>query len=209
MNYLNQVEGLPPESAVMLAELVAGLEESGALDSGHSLRVADLAVGLGRAAGLSQAELVALGAGAFLHDIGKVAVPAAILRKPGRLSGAEWGAIQIHPQAGVALLDCFWSGWDPNVLAVVRHHHERYDGLGYPSRLAGEAIPLVARICALADSWDAMLAARSYKQELVKAEAATELLRCRSKQFDPALTDLFLQQVFPRALGPLKVCAFF
>lgn len=207
MNYLHQVEGLPQESAGLLLELIAGLEESGALDPGHSLRVADLAVGLGRAAGLSQAELVALGAGAFLHDVGKAAVPAAILRKPGRLSVVEWGAIRIHPQAGGALLDCFWTGWDANVLNAVRYHHERYDGLGYPSRLAGEEIPLVARIVALADSWDAMLASRCYKLEVAKAEAATELLRCRSTHFDPELTDLFLKQVCPRALDPVKVCA--
>lgn len=209
MNYLNEVAGLPSEIAVTLTDLVAGLEESGVLDVGHSQRVADLAVALGRAAELSEAELVALGAGAFLHDIGKAAVPLATLRKPGRLSGAEWAAIRIHPQAGAALLDCFWSDWDANVRATVLHHHERYDGRGYPSRLAAESIPLVGRICALADSWDAMLATRSYKYEVAKAEAATELLRCRSTHFDPELTELFLKQVFPRALDRVQICAAF
>lgn len=207
MSYLHEVVGLPPEIAVTLTDLVAGLEESGALDPGHSERVAALAVQLGRAAGLAGADLVALGAGAYLHDIGKAAVPAVILRKPGGLSGAEWGAIRIHPQAGAALLDCFWSGWDEGVRATVLYHHERYDGRGYPSRLAGESIPLVGRICALADSWDAMIASRCYKLEVAQAEAAKELLRCRSTHYDPALTALFLKQVFPRALDPVQVCA--
>jgi HD-GYP domain-containing protein (c-di-GMP phosphodiesterase class II) len=130
----------------------------------------------------------ALRPAACLHDVGKLVVPAAILRKPESLTVREYRWIQAHPAAGERLL----AGRVPaTVLAAVRGHHERFDGTGYPDGLARDRIPLLARILAIADSYDAMISCRPYRAGLSPSQALDALRRCAGTQLDPELAHLF------------------
>lgn len=148
----------------------------------HATNVARLAVRLGVALDLPRAELVPLALGALLHDVGKLAVPMYVLDKPGDLSEAEWQLVRTHPAAGEQLVAPLVR--HPAVAAILRWHHERYDGSGYPDRLSGEAIPRVARIVALADAYEAMVAARPYAAARTPDEALAEVASCAGEQFD-------------------------
>jgi len=130
---------------------------------------------------------------ANLHDIGKLGVPAGILTKPTRLSPVEFRAIKKHTELGVRLLNRVEGV--SNILPLVRHHHERYDGNGYPTGLACREIPLGARIIAIADAFDAMTSDRPYRKRKTIGVAFEELLRCAGSQFDPWLVDRFCEGV--------------
>jgi HD-GYP domain-containing protein (c-di-GMP phosphodiesterase class II) len=149
----------------------------------HATNVARLALKLGVALKLERTQLVALALGAILHDVGKLSVPARILSKPGRLTDAEWQLVRRHPPEGAQLVAPLLR--HPDVAAVVRWHHERVDGTGYPDGLRGEAIPLPARIVAVADAYEAMVATRPYAPAKTPREAFTEVVACAGKQFDP------------------------
>jgi HD-GYP domain-containing protein (c-di-GMP phosphodiesterase class II) len=156
----------------------------------HSKQLADMAVAIGRELKMSPRELQDLHYGAILHDIGKIGVPDAVLQKPGPLDSGEWEQMRRHPIIG-------WQILMPvprlnGVAAMVRHHHERYDGRGYPDRLAGEAIPLGARILNVVDAYSAMTDKRIYKAARSREEAVAELKRCSGAQFDPGLVETFL-----------------
>ena len=159
---------------------------------GHTDRVTTLALRLGEALKQSPEALQHLRWGAYLHDIGKVAVGDDVLRKPGALTVAERQLMQRHVVVGDDMLRD--EAFVPReVRAVVRHHHERWDGAGYPERLAGEAIPLLARIFSVVDVYDALISERPYKSAWSRAEALAELQRCAGTQFDPQIVDIFLQ----------------
>jgi putative two-component system response regulator len=142
---------------------------------------------------------------ARLHDIGKLVVPDAILLKPGRLTDGEREIMQTHTSAGAEILAR--SGVPQMHIAeeIARHHHERWDGQGYPMRLAGTRIPIAARVTALADVFDALTHARPYKTAWPVADALAEIRRLRALQFDPELTDVFLALVprLQREVGDL------
>jgi putative two-component system response regulator len=142
---------------------------------GHCERLARYAVALGKALGVDQPTLRALRLAGFLHDLGKIAVPDAILLKPGPLDHAERSRIQLHPVVGADLLKGMKTL--EAVRPMVRHHHERFDGSGYPDRLAGEGIPIGARIMAVVDVYDALVTARSYKPALPPIDAIAILSR--------------------------------
>lgn len=180
-----------------LVRFVHSLESRWPGYEGHSGRVALLATRLGLAAGMDKAEISALGLGVFLHDIGKVAVPDAILNKPGRLSAGEYQLVQLHPAVGEAILSPLLRESDPRILDAVLYHHERFDGAGYPHGLRGKEIPLWGRICCIADAWDAMTMSRPYRSAFGPAQAAEELQRCAGSHFDPDLVPLFLMLVNP------------
>jgi HD-GYP domain-containing protein (c-di-GMP phosphodiesterase class II) len=144
---------------------------------------ADAAVLFGMPAGNRKA----LHLGALLHDIGKLAVPHAILGKPGALTASEWRVMREHPAAGVRLLAGIVD--DDAALAVVHCHHERWDGGGYPRRLAGDEIPLGARIVAVADAFHAMIETRPYRAAVTRRAAIAELRANAGGQFDPACVD--------------------
>jgi len=164
---------------------------------GHTDRVVAMADRFAQAAALPADERLALRWGAYLHDVGKVAVADAILLKPGRLSEPEFEAIRRHPVVGAEITDDI--GFLPAVTRkVVRHHHEWWDGAGYPDGLAGGAIPRPARMFSLVDVWDALRSARPYKPAWSVAAARAELDASAGTQFDPDLTALFLDQVAPR-----------
>jgi putative nucleotidyltransferase with HDIG domain len=157
----------------------------------HTQRVAAYALMLADELGLSPAERQHVAIGAALHDIGKIAVPDAVLHKPGRLTGDERAEMQGHAAKGAALLENI-PGLTP-MLPVVRHHHERWDGTGYPDGLAGEAIPRLARVVAVADAFDAMTSDRPYRRALTADEALAELAALAGSHFDPACVEAFLR----------------
>ncbi|HUU63084.1 MAG TPA: PAS domain S-box protein [Dehalococcoidia bacterium] len=156
---------------------------------GHSGRVADIAQKIGRATGLSEKELANLYAASLLHDVGKVGVPDAILTKPGALTAEEWVAIKKHSSEGARIVG-YVRGLGA-LVPVILHHHEWYDGTGYPDGLKGEGIPLAARIISVADAYDTMTTARPYREVVSHKEASEELRRCSGTQFDPELMEAF------------------
>ena len=153
----------------------------------HALRVAALSVRVGAALGLRPAELETLELAAKLHDVGKLAVPADILAKPGPLNDDEWAAMRLHPAEGARLVAPHVSSTE--VLAIVRSHHERWDGAGYPEGLSADQIPLGARIVAVVDAFCAMTEPRPYRPCLDERAARSELLAQAGRQFDPACAE--------------------
>jgi len=168
----------------------------------HSHRLCGYACLLGRAIGLLEEDLEILRKGAILHDIGKIAVREEVLMKKGKLSAAEFDEIKRHPEVGEQICG---SLRDADLVApVIRHHQERWDGTGYPDRLGGEQIPLLARIMAIADAYDAMLSPRPYRPAMDQEEALANLRAGAGRQWDPHLVDVFLS-VLKRSDAPLAV----
>jgi HD-GYP domain-containing protein (c-di-GMP phosphodiesterase class II) len=174
----------------MLAAISRALEE---LDQtqGHGARVAALAEPIARRLGWEQERVLALHFGARLHDIGKVAVRRDLLRKRGPLTVPELAEIRTHPKAGAELV--LQTRVARCALPYVLFHHERWDGSGYPARIRGRAIPLEARILAVADAFDAMTSPRPYRAALPTEHALAELAACAGSQFDPEVAELFLE----------------
>jgi response regulator RpfG family c-di-GMP phosphodiesterase len=158
----------------------------------HIDRMSVLAERLGLAIGMSAAEAEVLRQAAALHDVGKVGIPDAVLRKPGRLDEEERAVMQTHTTIGAAILAGSASPLLQLAESIALAHHERWNGTGYPHGLRGEEIPLAARICAICDVFDALLSARTYKAPWTLEEALAELEHERGKHFDPALVDAFL-----------------
>ncbi len=148
----------------------------------HARNVARLAVRLGRAFSLPRHDLIAIAVGSTLHDIGKLTVPAAVLETPRMLTSAEWAVVRTHPARGDVLVSPLIR--HPIVRSAIRWHHERIDGRGYPDRLSGPEIPLPARIVAVADAYEALVAARPYSAPRSAAAALAELVECAGSQFD-------------------------
>ena len=157
---------------------------------GHSDRVSEYAVLMGKKLNLSEQDIKTLRIGGLFHDIGKIGVPDMILQKTSKLNDDEYSEIKNHPTIGAHILSTATIFSD--IIPIVKHHHERYDGNGYPGKLKGEEIPYFARIMAIADSFDAMTSRRSYRDSLSLDVVISEFERCKGTQFDPKLTDLFL-----------------
>ena len=157
---------------------------------GHSDRVSAYSVLIGKKLNLSEGELKTLQIGGLFHDIGKIGVPDSILLKEGKLTDDEYSEIKNHPSIGAHILST--ASIFQNMIPIVKHHHEKYDGNGYPGRLKGEEIPYLARIAAIADSFDAMTSRRTYRDSLPLDTVIAEFERCKGTQFDPQLTDIFL-----------------
>ena len=170
-----------------LASLSNALEAKDAVTSQHTEEVVRLAVGAAAELELDLEAVRSVELGAVLHDIGKVRVPESILNKPGPLTDEEWAVMKTHPEIGEHILGPIQSLH--RILPIVRHHHERWDGAGYPDRLAGDRIPLPARIFAVADALDAMTGERPYRNAISWDEAIEELTRGRGTQFDPDVVD--------------------
>ncbi len=158
---------------------------------GHSRRVVEYAAAIAGQLDLPQMDMPDLLNGALLHDVGKIGVPDQILRKQGPLSRSEWDVMRTHPDQGYRMLAHV--SFLGAALQVVRHHHEYYDGSGYPDGLRGEAIPLGARIFAVADALDAMTSDRPYRPGCSYEAAREEIARCAGKQFDPDIVEAFLR----------------
>lgn len=176
----------------MIASLALTIEARDTYTSGHCVRLATLAAELGERLGLGEEELGALRLGGYLHDLGKIAVPDGVLLKPGRLNAEEWRAIREHPVVGDRLATPMHTL--ALVRPIIRHHHERVDGKGYPDKLTGSEIPFLARIMTVADVYDALRTQRPYKPALEEAEALRLLQEgARTGQLDPEITRVFLE----------------
>jgi diguanylate cyclase (GGDEF)-like protein len=171
------------DSTAAMETLSAVVDARDAHTAGHSRRVQQISLAIGRELGMSHAELEVLSTASLFHDIGKVSVPESILLKPARLDSHEWRIVQRHPAEGARLLGRL--GFLADALPAIRHHHERYDGSGYPDGLQGEEIPLGARIVNVADALDAMLTTRVYRRALTPLEALEELRAGAGTQFCP------------------------
>jgi len=173
-----------------LWSLVAALDAREHETGDHSQRVVRYSLAVARRLGLPERDLPDLGRGALLHDIGKIGVPDAILLKPGKLSEAEWAEMRRHPQIGYDILRSIH--FLESSAELVLTHQERFDGGGYPRGLAGEAIPIAARIFGIADTYDAMTSHRPYRRAVSGEAARAEIARCSGTQFDPRCADAFL-----------------
>jgi putative nucleotidyltransferase with HDIG domain len=176
-----------------IATIISTLHEKNPREEQHSKRVGEICLNIGRSIGLSEFELRRLRVAGHLHDIGKIAIEESILNKPGKMTEQEREEIKRHPEIGSRILnsscemtdlvDCIWA------------HHERWDGTGYPKGLKGEAIPRMARIIALADSYDAMTSERSYRKALREEVILAEIRNNAGTQFDPEIARIFIEKV--------------
>ena len=172
-----------------LQSLVAAIEARDSYTQQHSQRVTEWSIRIAEAMGCTQDELDTIKFAGILHDIGKISISDSILLKNGRLTEEEMKMVQTHPVVGERILQPL--GLLPIERAIVRHHHERWDGKGYPDGIAGNDIPLLARIIAVADSYDAMTSNRPYRMARGSKEAIDELVKCSGTQFDRSIVDIF------------------
>ena len=178
------------EATSIIYALAATVDARDHYTGNHSKRVNEYAVAIAEALNLPPLEISRLSACAFLHDVGKIGISDEILNKPGKLTDEEWAAIKVHSQLGAAIVSHV-RHLAPHVLGIL-HHHERFDGSGYPKGLKGEEIPLEARILAIADAFAAMTSKRNYSIVLSYEQAIEELKRGAGTQFDPNLVEIFL-----------------
>lgn len=173
----------------LLHSLVAAVDAKDTYTCGHSVRVGMFAKRLAEVAGYEPAFTERVYLAGLLHDVGKIGIDDAVLRKPGRLTEEEFAQIKRHPEIGYRILKGIVQVQD--ILPGVLYHHEKYNGSGYPQKLAGEAIPLLGRILCIADSFDAMTSSRTYRTAMSVEEAMAEIRKCSGSHFDPSLADLF------------------
>ena len=194
---------LRPGAGAEFENLTASSDAHDGYTAGHSRRVRLIALAIGAELGLRGSELAAVGRAALFHDIGKLAVPESILLKPTGLTDSEWTVMRRHSDDGARMLESV--GVFPDAVPGVRHHHERFDGTGYPRGLAGEAIPLPARIVHVADALDSMLTARPYRKGRPPRDAIDELRAGRATQFCPECLDALERAVASGALADLGI----
>jgi HD-GYP domain-containing protein (c-di-GMP phosphodiesterase class II) len=175
-------------TALLLGDVIAADDN---YTGEHSDGVVGLALAVGDALGLDPERRRNLEFGAMLHDVGKITIPKEIINKPGKLDPHEWEIIKTHPVAGQRMLDRV-GGFMVEVGRIVRAHHERWDGGGYPDRLASESIPLEARIITCCDSWSAMRTDRPYRRAMSFEAAAEQMVANVGSQFDPAVVQVML-----------------
>jgi putative two-component system response regulator len=187
----NEVNLPDNQSCLEFAKVLAStLEEKDPYTSGHSERVCYYSDIISKRLSLYPKERNELQIASYLHDIGKVGISDRFINKKGTLTSTDWAIIKQHTKKSIDLLAPL--KLSPNILHCIQHHHEHFDGTGYPDGLAGEAIPLGARIIAISDSYDSMTSARPYRKPLPDGEAKSELSKWAGKQFDPQLVSVFL-----------------
>ena len=174
-----------------MQSLVFTVEARDSYTAGHSRRVTEIAVAIGKKLGLSDEELENLYWGSLLHDIGKIAVNPAIVNKAGKLTAAEYAHIMTHPMISASIMQPVVRSEE--MTRIIEHHHDRYDGCGLNQKVKGNDIPLLARIVSLADAYDAMTSSRPYRDALPREQALAEIVREAGKQFDPLVADVFLE----------------
>jgi len=166
------------------------LEEKDPYTSGHSERVCYYSDFIGKRLSFQPRERTELQIASYLHDIGKIGISNRFINKKGALNSTDWAIIKQHSNKSIELLAPL--KLSPNILSFIQHHHEHYDGTGYPDGLVGEKIPVGARIIAISDAYDSMTSNRPYRKPLSSEEAKSELTKCSGKQFDPKLVTIFL-----------------
>ncbi|HEX4793027.1 MAG TPA: HD domain-containing phosphohydrolase [Humisphaera sp.] len=175
----------------LMHSLTSAVDAKDAYTCGHSERVALLSRHVAKELGISDSEVEQIYIAGLLHDVGKIGVPESVLQKTGKLTNEEFDLMKKHPEIGAKILQDVRQ--IQQIIPGVLHHHERYDGNGYPARLAGEDIPLMGRIICLADCFDAMTTNRTYRRALPIEVALAEIRRCAGTQFDPRLAEVFLR----------------
>jgi diguanylate cyclase (GGDEF)-like protein/putative nucleotidyltransferase with HDIG domain len=184
-------DGLPPAVVETVTSLALAIDAKDHYTQGHSQKVSAYAVMIAQALEMDQAEVEEIRLAGLLHDIGKVGIPEPILNKPGPLDASEWETMKTHTELGAKILEPLEAM--NKIRLMVRHHHEFFDGTGYPDRLEGEQIPHGARLIAIADAYDTITSARTYKKARTPEDAFGELERCASNQFDPELVRVFIR----------------
>jgi putative two-component system response regulator len=193
---LHDVEESYESSLIMLANAIELQDE---YTGAHVERVMELAIGVARRLDWSEAQIRPLRFGAILHDIGKIYIPENILRKPGKLTAAEWEIMKQHTIMGEDLLRSI--DYLESALPVIRWHHERWDGRGYPDGLKGEEIPMAARIVSVVDCYDAMTTVRAYHTAADPGEVLQEILAGSGARYDPVVVQAFLEDIGSRCIG--------
>lgn len=176
-----------------LSALTSAIDAKDSYTRGHSERVTELSIKLATDYGIPPEEVEKIKLGGLLHDIGKIGIHEGILNKPGRLDDQEFEIIKSHPDLGVRIMGKV--EFLESIVPIIRFHHERYDGKGYPSGLSGESIPLLARIVSVVDTFDAMTTDRPYRKAMSIEEALIEIERCSGSQFDPAIAAHFVRMI--------------
>lgn len=176
-----------------LSALTSAIDAKDSYTRGHSERVTELSIKLANECKVSDADIENIKIGGLLHDIGKIGIPEAVLNKPGRLNDEEFAIIKSHPDLGIHILGKV-EFLEPMV-PIIRHHHERYDGRGYPAGLKGDEIPYLARIVSVVDTFDAMTTNRPYRKALSIEESLKEIEKCSGTQFDPEIAAAFVKMV--------------
>lgn len=181
------------ERTRLITAFIHSLEAKDTYTQGHSSRVSDYSVQIAQELNLSRKQIQLIREGAMLHDIGKIGISDLILNKPGKLDDNEFAAIHNHPSIGVKILE--ETGLEHEVLDMVRSHHERYDGKGYPDGIPAGQLPIAPRILCVADSYDAMTSDRPYRKGMDQETALKILQECKGTQFDPEIVDAFVRSM--------------
>ena len=206
-----------------IRSLSSAIDEKDNYTLGHSNRVTTYSVELGKRMNLSEEQLGVLQLAAILHDVGKIGIPEEVLKKPGKLTNEEWGNIKQHPDKGVHIVEpmvetegtmaAFGINFiNPKehikeIISGIKYHHERFDGHGYPAGLNSTNIPLISRIIAVADAYDAMTSKRSYRDALPEHVAIEELRKNAGEQHDPEIVELFIKMRQEKLTQELKRCS--
>lgn len=188
-----QHEKLERISMQIVKTLSGAIDAKDTYTNGHSTRVAEYSRAIAKRAGFNEKQQNDIYMMGLLHDVGKIGIPESIINKPARLTDEEYNVIQNHPSMGARILSNITEF--PKLATGARWHHERYDGKGYPDGIAGEDIPVEARMIAIADAYDAMSSRRSYRDVLPQDYIRGELVKGRGTQFDPVFTDVMLEMI--------------
>jgi len=170
------------------------MEEKDEYTAGHTRRVTELSMLIGEAIALPEEEQVVLRRASEFHDIGKLVIDLSCIQKPGKLTPEEWELIKKHPEVGANIVEPL--KFMERECKIIRHHHEKVDGTGYPDGIGGDELDLLTRIITVADSFDAMTSRRNYRRNLSTVDAVAELRRCAGTQFDPELVEAFAGVIF-------------
>jgi putative two-component system response regulator len=190
VSYSNSLE---KATVQLMSSLQNAMEEKDYYTAGHTMRVTEYALMLGMAMGLTEEDIVVLRRAAQFHDIGKLVIDLSCIQKPGKLTEEEWKLIKKHPSVGANIIQPL--GFMKKEQFIIRHHHERLDGMGYPDGLLGDQLDVLTKIIIVVDSYDAMTSRRNYRMNMSMEQAVNELYRCSGTQFDHVIVEYFAKSI--------------